>query len=395
MKTSRVIRVGIVLAMALCNGVIAQQAELKEVAQQLQSQQPFDRIKAAQSLSKMRDPEAIALLVKCLNDSHAAVRLIAGAALVRIGQPAVEPLVQSLSSANTDGRRAVAQALGGIGDKSVVTHLTSLLTDSDATVKAAAEEALAKLNTKATPATNDVAAPSTSESKPNPAVEPPAPKDEMKEFKSPLGFSFKYPADWIIATKEQTQKAGKALKSVAPNIKQVNLNHMAVAVYNPVSLEFAENLNIVVAGGAIPVGTNMCSKYTATIIDGFRKTGITVSDVQAGLATVAGLNVMSAHWRATWPHGRVLIRHWQVSVPHGRRTFIVTCSARDTDWTRLEPLFEHMVNSLRFEPDAIPSFDALPGYAKGMIIGAIIGGIIGFFVIAFKKISGIWSSPPE
>lgn len=395
MRTSRVIRVGIVLAMALCNGVIAQQADLKEVAQQLQSQQPFDRIKAAQSLGRMRDPEAIALLVKCLNDSHAAVRLIAGAALVRIGQPAVEPLVQSLPSANTDGRRAVAQALGGIGDKSVVTHLTSLLTDSDATVKAAAEEALAKLNAKATPATNDVAAPSASESKPGPAVEPPASKDEMKEFKSPQGFSFKYPADWVIATKEQTQKAGKALKSVAPNIKQVDLSRMAVAVYNPVSLEFAENLNIVITGGAIPVSTNMCSKYTAMITDGFRKTGITVSDVQASLATVAGLNVMSAHWLATWPHGRVLIRHWQVSVPHGRRTFIVTCSARDADWTRLEPLFERMVNSLRFEPDAIPSFDALPGYAKGMIIGAIIGGIIGFFVIAFKKISGIWSSPPE
>ncbi len=395
MKTSRVIVIGIVLAMTLCCGVFAQQTDLKEVAQQLQSQHPFNRIKAAQSLVGMRDTESIALLVKCLNDSHAAVRLVAGSALVRIGQPAVAPLVQGLSRANADGRRAVAQALGDIGDKSVVTNLTSLLTDDDVTVKAAAEDALAKLSTMSVPATNGAAASSTHEMKPDAAAAPPASGEGAKEFKGQQGFSFEYPASWVIATKEQTQKAGKALESVAPNIKQVDLNRMAVAVYNPAYQEFAENLNVVITRGAIPIDTNMCSKYSATITDGFRKTGINVSDVQVSFATVAGINAVTAHWQTLWPRGRAPIRHWQVSVPHKRQTFIITCSARNTDWARLEPLFQRMVNSLRFEPDMIPSFDELPGYVKGMIIGGIIGGIIGFFVMAFKKISGIWSSPPE
>lgn len=137
-----------VLAMGLCHAVLAQQADIKTLAQQLQSEQPIERIKAAHALGETRNADAVAPLVKCLNDANAGVQMVAGTALVRIGPPAVQPLIQCLSSPNKDCRRTAARALGDIGDKSAVEPLAALLDDKDPTVKSAATFALEKLNAK-------------------------------------------------------------------------------------------------------------------------------------------------------------------------------------------------------------------------------------------------------
>jgi hypothetical protein len=284
--------------------------------------------------------------------------------------------------------------LGDIGDKAAVDALTLLLVDDDASVKSAAKDALVKLNAKAVPMTRSAAAPAGGESKPVQAAEPlaraPAAKDATVEFKSKQGFSFEYPASWAVATKEQTRGVGKVLKTVAPNLKHVDLNRIDVLVYNAASQEFAESLNVVVTRGAIPINEETRNKYAGMVTDGYRQAGASLFDVKTSVAHVAGTNALTIRFLAAWPRvQRIVIRHWQTSVPGKRKTFIVTCSARDGDWTRLEPVFERMVNSLRIEPDTAPSWDALPGYAKGMIIGAVIGGLIGLLI---KLFGGVFRS---
>jgi len=379
-----------VMAMVLCQAVVAQQADIKTLARQLQSERALDRMQAAQALGQTRDAEAAALLLKCLSDPHIGVRTGAAAALVRIGPPAVRPLIRCLSSANKDLRRVAAHALGDIGDTSAADALTPLLADRDASVKRAAEGALARLNAKSKPkARSDT--PPTSRLKPSPPADP----DATAEFKSQRGFSFTYPAHWAVATKEQTRSVGTVLKSLAANLRHVDLNRVAVLVYNPAATEFAESLNVVVTRGALPISPEACDKYAATVSEGYRQAGGSVSDVNVSFAAVAGLDALTIRFLASWPHVRPSIRHWQVSIPNKRQTFVVTCSARDGDWLRLEPVFERMLGSLRIEPDTTPSFGTLPGYAKGAIIGGIVGGMIGFLIMAVIKVFQLWRSPRE
>ncbi|MBM3890020.1 MAG: HEAT repeat domain-containing protein, partial [Verrucomicrobia bacterium] len=147
MRTCRVIVTCCVVAMAL-RGVVAQQNDLKTLTQQLQSERPLDRIKAARALGETRNVEAVAPLVKCLSDANAGVQMTAGAALVKIGQPAVQPLIQCLSSANKDCRLTAARSLGDIGDRSAAEPLAKLLSDEDPSVRSAASLALEKLRVK-------------------------------------------------------------------------------------------------------------------------------------------------------------------------------------------------------------------------------------------------------
>ncbi|MBM3890021.1 MAG: hypothetical protein FJ388_12970, partial [Verrucomicrobia bacterium] len=323
-------------------------------------------------------------LVKCLSDANAGVQMTAGAALVKIGQPAVQPLIQSLSSSNKECRLTAARALGDIGDKSAMAALTLLLADGDGSVKSAAELALAKLNAKAGSIAPATPAPAAGESKSSPAAAPVA-QDATIEFKSKQGFSFEYPAHWMVATKEQTRGVGQVLKTVAPNIKQADMSRIAVLVYNPTLRQFAENLNVVVTRGAIPINQKTREEYAAAVTDGYRKAGGKLSEVKTSIVQVAGRDAMTIRFLASLPRVGTPVRHWQVSVPGKRQTYIVTCSAQDGDWPRLEPVFERMINSLRIEPDTGPSWDGLLGYPKGVIVGAVLGVVIGLIIVLFFK----------
>ncbi|MBI5684128.1 MAG: HEAT repeat domain-containing protein [Verrucomicrobia bacterium] len=390
MKAFRILLMCLAVAPAFSGGIAVRAADTQTLALQLQSERALDRMKAVQTLGEMRNAEAAALLVKCLNDPHIGVRTGAAGALVRIGPPAVRPLVQCLSSSNKDLRRAAARALGDIGDMSAVEALTPLLADPDASVKRVAEASLASLNAKAKAAAR-MEAERKAQSKPSPPVDPNA----TAEFKSKQGFSFAYPAHWAIATKEQTRDIARVLKSVAPNIQQADMNRVAVLVYDAASREFAESLNVVVSRGAMPINDQSREQYAAAVTDGYRRASGNVTDINVSVTQVAGRDAMTIRFLASWPQVNKFVRHWQVAVPAKCQTFIFTCSARDADWARLEPVFERMINSVQLEPDIASSFDTLPGYARGIIIGGLIGGLIGFFIMAFIKIAGLWRKPSE
>jgi HEAT repeat protein len=66
-------------------------------------------------------------------------------ALVKIGPPAVEPLIGVLKVENARMRSFAAEALGELGDKRAVKPLVAMLKDEDEEVRRSATEALRKL----------------------------------------------------------------------------------------------------------------------------------------------------------------------------------------------------------------------------------------------------------
>ncbi len=134
------------------------------------------RIIAAWGLDKIGNSRAVELLIKALEDDRSTVR--SGAAkilvnkgwkpsdekeqvayhiakkyweeLVRIGKPAVEPLIKVLGDEDRWVRYGAAEALGKIGDAKAVEPLIKVLGDEDKWVWEAASEALEKIRWKLT-----------------------------------------------------------------------------------------------------------------------------------------------------------------------------------------------------------------------------------------------------
>jgi len=94
------------------------------------------------------DARAVELLIKALEDDGFFVRTNARDALIMIGEPAVEPLIQAMHDEDDDVREAAAVVLGEIGDARAIEPLTQALEDEDYGVRRAAKEALEKIRGK-------------------------------------------------------------------------------------------------------------------------------------------------------------------------------------------------------------------------------------------------------
>jgi HEAT repeat protein len=108
----------------------------------LQSEDPAERADAAEALGARGDSEAVPALIDLLEDEDEFVRLAAVEALGQIGdQRAVEPLSKvvagSSPTAGADEREAAAVILGELGDPVAVEALVQYSTESYETVKEA------------------------------------------------------------------------------------------------------------------------------------------------------------------------------------------------------------------------------------------------------------------
>ena len=123
---------------------------------------------AAEALKQIGDARAVEPLIAALKDSDSGVRRPAAEALdkmgwrpgqdesgpaywiakgewdecIKIGAPAVEPLIAALKDSDSDVRRAAAETLGKIADAQAVEPLAVALSDKDEDVQRAAIEAL-------------------------------------------------------------------------------------------------------------------------------------------------------------------------------------------------------------------------------------------------------------
>ena len=105
------------------------------------------RRSAARALARMRLLESMEYLAEALKDSSLGVRLEAGYALGRIGEPAIDVLMKALNDEDSRVRDSAVAALGNIGGETARGELISILRDEseESTVKLTAIQALYKI----------------------------------------------------------------------------------------------------------------------------------------------------------------------------------------------------------------------------------------------------------
>jgi HEAT repeat protein len=103
---------------------------------------PEMRTAAASALGMIGDPRAIKGLALLLRDERYFVREQASRALGRIGEPAVDLLLEMASSSTPATREGAVEALGSTGSKRAIDKVVEALTDSNANVRSAAVRSL-------------------------------------------------------------------------------------------------------------------------------------------------------------------------------------------------------------------------------------------------------------
>ena len=103
---------------------------------------------AIDALGMLGDTRSIPTLIDALHVHDQDVPKAACNALIRIGAPAVRPLIQSLQSSEGYWRLHALRALGGIGDRRALDSVQSLLDDPDEYVRMNAAQALAAIQKK-------------------------------------------------------------------------------------------------------------------------------------------------------------------------------------------------------------------------------------------------------
>lgn len=104
------------------------------------------RILAANVLAEIRDKRAIEPLVNALGDDRFIVRSSVAVAIGRMGEEALNPVLDSLQSKNSPQRRAAAAlALKNLGLRQATPALVLALSDKEDTVRANAADALATI----------------------------------------------------------------------------------------------------------------------------------------------------------------------------------------------------------------------------------------------------------
>ena len=103
------------------------------------------RYQATRTLAVFADPATTDDLLRALRTDDMWLRVMAIDALIRIGQPAADGLIEALRDENHAVRRAAAKALGKIGAADAVRGLDAALLDADADVRRFAAEALGRI----------------------------------------------------------------------------------------------------------------------------------------------------------------------------------------------------------------------------------------------------------
>jgi bilin biosynthesis protein len=99
-------------------------------------------------LGEIGDVRSIEPLIKLLNDENKGVQSNSVIALVKIGKPGVEILIDNLNSKEWQIREHVAEILGEICDKRGVKPLKNLLNDENDDVRSSVKLSLEKINNK-------------------------------------------------------------------------------------------------------------------------------------------------------------------------------------------------------------------------------------------------------
>jgi HEAT repeat protein len=115
----------------------------------LEQNEPDSEVRrsAAKALARMRRNDSIDYLAQALKDSLLGVRLEASYALAKIGEPAINVLIQASNDPDSKVRDSAVAALGNIGSRQARDELIKVLNNAneESTVKLTAIQALSKI----------------------------------------------------------------------------------------------------------------------------------------------------------------------------------------------------------------------------------------------------------
>ncbi len=194
-------------------------------------------------------------------------------------------------------------------------------------------------------------------------------------FSSASGFSFDYPDGWVVATKEQRQAVRERYKAVFEKMGDVDLGKMAVLVFNPENDGFAENVNVVVSAGRMPVNEDSRRKLEQAFSEQLGRAGLTPIDLRSEIVTFGRRKAISTRWIMAGLVPGVVLRQWQVAIPGRNQTYAVTASASTTTFPQYEPRFRSIFASFKADAGALGFWHGLPGIVQSAIIGGITAGI--------------------
>ncbi|MCM2466020.1 PBS lyase [Methanoculleus sp. CWC-02] len=114
------------------------------------------RRRAAKVLGEIGDPRTVPALMPLLHDDYYSVRREAAAALVSIGTPATGPVASALGDPDGDVRKRAADVLAEIGDARVIEALEGISDDEDWYARRAAENAVERIRERAGEGSGDL-----------------------------------------------------------------------------------------------------------------------------------------------------------------------------------------------------------------------------------------------
>jgi HEAT repeat protein len=114
---------------------------------ELQAKNTMERRQAAHDLGKLKDPRSVGPLISALNDKEPMVRLDVSGALIEIGEPVVNPLIQAVKTDdNSIFLWNAIRVLEEIGDPKAIDTLKSIeAKHTDPSIQQISKYALEKL----------------------------------------------------------------------------------------------------------------------------------------------------------------------------------------------------------------------------------------------------------
>jgi HEAT repeat protein len=126
-------------------GCFHKKEDVRSLRKRLSDERPYVRWRTASALGQIKDIHAIRALITILKDRNLNVRIKASEELLKIGKPAVEPLIAALKGENAYVRQFAAYTLGEIRDRRAVEPLIVTLNDKSIGVREAATGALGEI----------------------------------------------------------------------------------------------------------------------------------------------------------------------------------------------------------------------------------------------------------
>jgi hypothetical protein len=216
-------------------------------------------------------------------------------------------------------------------------------------------------------------------------------------FTSPRGFSITPPDGWAVASKETIGQIRQAAQTAVNSggkadfgkmLEKLNLDKMAVFIFNAQAGTTAQNINVVVSSGQFPIDQAGSEQTFAKMLTSqYGQAGVTPSKLIVSHRTFGHHTTLVADME--WSISGSSVHQWQVLMPASNQTFIVTCTAPPSDFEALAPVFTHALDSMTYSSGGASPL--LRGVASSMVSGGLIGAGIGvcmWLASRFKRSRG-------